>query len=107
MKYSDFKSVLNHVLRYAAPSLAAVWLLSKMLDTKRLEGWYDFQDDMHHAAEPYFNYPTGEFAGAAALILVAFGLARFGQPIIGPIAGAALSLLSALYVLVLWIGMTA
>lgn len=103
MKYPHLKSVLNHVLRYAMPSLAAAWLLSTMLETKYLEGWYAFQDNMHHADKPFFNYPTGEFAVAIALILVAFGLVKFGRPIIG----AALSLVAALFVLVLWIGMTA
>jgi hypothetical protein len=102
MDLSRRREVLKGARRIALPALCAGWVLWAALETKRLQGWFEFQDHLQNNSEPIFHFPTVSFLTSAALIIISLTLACNNRPRLA----AALALVAALIIAVVWIGLT-
>ncbi|MCG7350066.1 hypothetical protein [Sphingomonas sp. ACRSK] len=76
MTPSRIKTAGHHVARYVLPIISAIWLFWTMLETKRMQGWFEAQDDFRHASRPFFAFPTAEFAFAAIFVIASWTPAK-------------------------------
>lgn len=102
MTPSRIKTAGHHVARYVLPIISAIWLFWTMLETKRMQGWFEAQDDFRHASRPFFAFPTAEFAFAAIFVIASFASAAMSRPRIA----AVIALMATAFVEIMWIGMT-
>lgn len=102
MTPSRIKTAGHHVVRYVLPIISAIWLFWTMLETRRMQGWYEAQDDFRHASRPFFAFPTAEFAFAAIFVIASFVSAAMSRPRIA----AVIALMATAFVEIMWIGMT-
>lgn len=92
----------RQLLRYVLPVLSAIWLLWTMLETKRMQGWFEAQDSLQHASTPFFTFPTAEFAVAAICVLASFVSAALSRPRLGIVV----ALTTIAFIQMMWMGLT-
>ncbi len=76
----SFKSspAIRYSIRHALPVLAALWLVWTGLELKRMQGWYEGQDDALHRATASFHFPAVELSVPCAVIIASVLLTTVG-----------------------------
>ncbi|MBB3692465.1 hypothetical protein [Sphingomonas sp. BK580] len=102
MTFSRMTTAGRHLLRYVLPVLSAIWLLWTMLETKRLQGWFEAQDSLQHASTPFFTFPAAEFAVAAICVLASFVSTAMSRPRLGSV----IAFTATAFMQIMWMGLT-